>query len=112
MCRDNIVLFGEQTTLPPLWGANSTQSRMGKPECASGIYSLVSRRSQQGEISTLSVVGSCLCILGGCGKIHKRLGKSLRVRSFFFLRFYLFMRDTEREAETQAVGEVGSTQGA
>ena len=33
---------------------------------------------------------------------------------FFFLRFYLFMRDTEkeREAETQAEGEAGSMQGA
>ena len=33
---------------------------------------------------------------------------------FFFLRFYLFMRDTEREreAETQAEGEAGSMPGA
>ena len=31
---------------------------------------------------------------------------------FFFLRFYLFMRDTEREAETYAEGEAGSLQGA
>ena len=31
---------------------------------------------------------------------------------FFFLRFYLFMRDTQREAETQAAGEAGSLQGA
>ena len=32
----------------------------------------------------------------------------------FFLKdvIYLFMRDTEREAETQAEGEAGSTQGA
>ena len=30
----------------------------------------------------------------------------------FFLRFYLFMRDTQREAETQAEGEAGSMQGA
>ena len=34
----------------------------------------------------------------------------------FFLRLYLFMRDTqrerEREAETQAEGEAGSMQGA
>ena len=29
-----------------------------------------------------------------------------------FLKIYLFMRDTERGAETQAEGEVGSTQGA
>ena len=31
----------------------------------------------------------------------------------FFLRFYLFMRDTQRErgAETQAEGEVGSLKG-
>ena len=27
---------------------------------------------------------------------------------FIFLRFYLFMIDTEREAETQAEGEAGS----
>ena len=37
--------------------------------------------------------------------------------SLFFLRFfknfiYLFMRDTERKAETQAEGEAGSMQGA
>ena len=31
---------------------------------------------------------------------------------FFFLRFYLFTRDTERETETQAEGEAGSLQGA
>ena len=31
---------------------------------------------------------------------------------FFFLRFYLFMRDTQREAETQAEEEAGSMQGA
>ena len=32
---------------------------------------------------------------------------------FFFKRFtYLFMRDTQREAETQAEGEAGSRQGA
>ena len=31
---------------------------------------------------------------------------------FFFLSFYLFIRDTQREAETQAEGEVGSPQGA
>ena len=34
--------------------------------------------------------------------------------SFFFLRFYLFMRDrdreTERQTETQAEGEAGSMQ--
>ena len=31
---------------------------------------------------------------------------------FFFTDFiYLFMRDTEREAETQAEGEAGSSQG-
>ena len=33
--------------------------------------------------------------------------------SFFFYDFiYLFMRDTEREAETQAEGEAGSMQEA
>ena len=33
--------------------------------------------------------------------------------SFFFFKdfIYLFMRDTQREAETQAEGEAGSTQG-
>ena len=32
---------------------------------------------------------------------------------FFFLRFiYLFMRDREKEAETQAEGEAGSSYGA
>ena len=37
----------------------------------------------------------------------------LQVRFFFFLSFiYLFMRDTQREAETQAEGEAGSMQGA
>ena len=34
------------------------------------------------------------------------------LKNFFFLRFYLFMRDREREAETQADGEAGSMQGA
>ena len=35
------------------------------------------------------------------------------LRSFFFKAFiYLFMRDTQREAETQAEGEAGSMQGA
>ena len=32
--------------------------------------------------------------------------------SLFFLRFYLFTRDTEREAETQAEGEADPMQGA
>ena len=32
--------------------------------------------------------------------------------SYFLKRFYLFMRDTHREAETQAEGEAGSLQGA
>ena len=38
----------------------------------------------------------------------------LSVLIFFFLRFliYLFMRDTQREAETQAEKEAGSMQGA
>ena len=36
----------------------------------------------------------------------------ISVLTLFFLRFYLFMRDTEREAETQAEGEAGSMQGA
>ena len=31
---------------------------------------------------------------------------------FTFLKIFLFMRDTEKEAETQAEGEAGSTQGA
>ena len=33
-------------------------------------------------------------------------------KDFFKDYIYLFMRDTEREAETQAVGEAGSLQGA
>ena len=37
----------------------------------------------------------------------------VNVAYFFFLRLYfLFMRDTEREAETQAEGEAGSSRGA
>ena len=37
----------------------------------------------------------------------------LSIRNLFFKDFiYLFMRDTEREAETQAEGEAGSLQGA
>ena len=32
--------------------------------------------------------------------------------TLFFKRFYLFMRDTQREAKTQAEGEAGSTWGA
>ena len=31
---------------------------------------------------------------------------------FFFFKIYLFMRGTQREAETQAEGEAGSLQGA
>ena len=31
---------------------------------------------------------------------------------YFFLRFYLFTKDTQREAETQAEGKPGSMQGA
>ena len=31
---------------------------------------------------------------------------------FFFLRFYLFIHERQREAETQAEGEVGSLQEA
>ena len=39
--------------------------------------------------------------------------KSYLVRFFFFLDFiYLFIRDTEREAETQAEGEADSMQRA
>ena len=37
---------------------------------------------------------------------------SYGIRFIFFKIFYLFMRDTEREAETQAAGETGSMQGA
>ena len=37
---------------------------------------------------------------------------SLLLFVFLKKRFYLFMRDTEREAETQAEGEVGSMLGA
>ena len=39
---------------------------------------------------------------------------SIKNEECFSLRFYLFMRDTEREreAETQAEGEAGSMQGA
>ena len=32
-------------------------------------------------------------------------------RKLFFLRFYLFMRDTQKEADTQAGEEAGSMQG-
>ena len=32
--------------------------------------------------------------------------------SFFFLRFYLFIRDTERKREREAEGETDSMQGA
>ena len=31
---------------------------------------------------------------------------------FIFLRFYLFIHERQKEAETQAEGEAGSTQGA
>ena len=42
------------------------------------------------------------------------LFKLLSLYLLFFLKIYLFMRDTykEREAETQAEGEAGSLQGA
>ena len=42
--------------------------------------------------------------------------KSIKTNHFFFLRFHLLIHErhthTEREAETQAEGEAGSTQGA
>ena len=38
--------------------------------------------------------------------------KSPKHMSFFLKTIYLFMRDTQREAETQAEGETGSMQGA
>ena len=42
------------------------------------------------------------------------LNTTCKALFFFFLRFYLFVRDTQREteAETQAEGEAGSIQGA
>ena len=36
----------------------------------------------------------------------------LSVPLFFFLRFYLFIHERQRVAETQAEGEAGSMQGA
>ena len=45
-------------------------------------------------------------------KLAKYLCLCKLVIFFFFLRFYLFMRDTEKETETQAEGEVGSLRGA
>ena len=44
------------------------------------------------------------------GNLPTGLGK---IYSFFFFKIfiYLFMRDTQREAETQAEGEAGSMQG-
>ena len=35
-----------------------------------------------------------------------------RIYIYFFLRFYLFIHERQREAETQAEGEAGSMQGA
>ena len=35
----------------------------------------------------------------------------MKLLFFFFLRFYLFLRDTQRKAETQAEEEAGSLQG-
>ena len=44
---------------------------------------------------------------------HPKAMSSLNMFDSFFKNFiYLFMRDTEREAETQAEGEAGSVQGA
>ena len=37
---------------------------------------------------------------------------SFSIFFFSFFSFYLFMRETQREAETQTEGEAGSTQGA
>ena len=37
---------------------------------------------------------------------------AFRITVAFFKRFYLFMRHTQREAETQAEGEAVSSQGA
>ena len=38
--------------------------------------------------------------------------RTKHVSILFFKKIYLFMRDTEREAETQAEGETGFLQGA
>ena len=44
---------------------------------------------------------------------ERRLAGSVGgARDSFFLRFYLFIHEREREAETQAEGEAGSMQGA
>ena len=45
-------------------------------------------------------------------KISKNLSDKILDFQFFNDLFYLFMRDIDREAETQAEGEAGSLQGA
>ena len=54
---------------------------------------------------------------GKRGPFHFAVGGSWSFKTscfFFFLQdfIYLFMRDTQREAETQGEGEAGSLQGA
>ena len=68
--------------------------------------------------AVLSRAGSYggLCVLLKIGILKFRMlteeiGRSV-ARLHFFLRFYLFIHEREREAETQAEGEAGSMQGA
>ena len=44
-----------------------------------------------------------------CGKYQK--GRQ-NIKTPFFFKFYLFMRDMERETKTQAEGEADSLEGA
>ena len=69
-------------------------------------------------VPLIQMTESFLPYLAGRLKIFKCLLVGLwfeiQLRYCFlkFLRFYLFMRDTQREVETQAEGEAGSLQGA
>ena len=48
--------------------------------------------------------------MGAQSMVPLRISKSLRKGKLFFKKdiIYLFMRDTQRDAETQAEGEAGS----
>ena len=43
--------------------------------------------------------------------LKERILSHLKKKNFFFKRLYLFIHETQREAETQAEGEAGSMQG-
>ena len=61
------------------------------------------------------LVNSSVCIVYVCvRRFYTHVRVYLQTQNLLIFKdfIYLFMTDTEREAETQAEGEAGSTQGA